>query len=110
MNNKEEFLSKSQRSKCWLSRDKYWECLKANNEKVENCKDLRNVYESSCPIQWVLLLISDNDEVKVYLMKPGLRHFETQGQKYVAPMLRARGNLVVGVLVVFSISGLNSFE
>lgn len=54
MSNTEEFLSKSERSKCWSSRDNYWECLRSNNEKTENCTNLRKIYESSCPIQWVI--------------------------------------------------------
>lgn len=53
MSKSEEFLSKSERSKCWSSRDNYWECLRSNDEKAEKCKDFRNIYESSCPVQWV---------------------------------------------------------
>lgn len=53
MSNKEEFLNKSKRIKCWSSRDNYWECLRSNNDKVEPCKDFRKIYESSCPDQWV---------------------------------------------------------
>lgn len=53
MSGKEEFLSKSERTKCWSSRDYYWECLKSNNEDAVKCTDLRKIYESSCPVQWV---------------------------------------------------------
>lgn len=53
MSNKEEFLSKAERTKCWSSRDLYWECLRSNNDKGEKCTELRKSYESSCPIQWV---------------------------------------------------------
>jgi len=57
MSNKEEFLSKSERTKCWSSRDSYWECLQSNNDKADKCTDLRKIYESSCPIQWVIYII-----------------------------------------------------
>lgn len=53
MSGKEEFLSKSARTKCWSSRDNYWECLRSNNEEATKCADLRKMYESSCPLQWV---------------------------------------------------------
>lgn len=53
MSKSEEFLSKSERAKCWSSRDNYWECLRSNDEKEEKCKDFRKIYESSCPVQWV---------------------------------------------------------
>jgi hypothetical protein len=53
MSSKEEFLSKSQRTQCWSSRDNFWECLRCNNDKVEKCSDLRENYEKACPIQWV---------------------------------------------------------
>lgn len=53
MGSKEEFLSKTERTKCWSSRDHYWECLRSNNDKADKCTDLRLIYESSCPVQWV---------------------------------------------------------
>lgn len=53
MSSKEEFLSKSERTRCWSSRDNFWECLRANNDKVDKCSDLRETYEKACPIQWV---------------------------------------------------------
>lgn len=53
MSNKEHFLSKSERTNCWSSRDHYWDCLRSNNDKVETCIELRKIYESSCPVQWV---------------------------------------------------------
>ncbi|VVC34380.1 Cytochrome c oxidase, subunit VIb [Cinara cedri] len=53
MSGKEEFLSKSERTTCWSSRDYYWECLRSNNEEAAKCTDLRKIYESSCPAQWV---------------------------------------------------------
>lgn len=53
MSSKEEFLSKSERTKCWASRDCFWECLRSNNDKAEKCSDLRRTYELSCPVQWV---------------------------------------------------------
>ncbi|CAI6346071.1 unnamed protein product [Macrosiphum euphorbiae] len=53
MSSKEEFLSKNERTKCWSSRDHFWECLRSNNDKADKCTDLRLIYESSCPVQWV---------------------------------------------------------
>lgn len=56
------FPSKSEREKCWTSRDKYWECLQkyaptysatSGSEEPNECKQLRKLFESSCPNQWV---------------------------------------------------------
>ncbi|KAJ9594156.1 hypothetical protein L9F63_014412, partial [Diploptera punctata] len=47
------FISKAERQKCWDSRDRYWECLDKNSEKRELCLKLREMYEESCPAQWV---------------------------------------------------------
>ena len=56
------FPTKEERSKCWTSRDTYWQCLSENapqhsstsGEKVPDiCKQLRKTFETSCPSQWV---------------------------------------------------------
>jgi cytochrome c oxidase assembly factor 6 len=50
------FPNKEERAKCWSSRDAYWACLdeaESKGTKLEACKDLQKLYESSCPSQWV---------------------------------------------------------
>lgn len=47
------FLTKSDRQKCWDAKDRYWECLDANPENTAACENLRSIYVSSCPAQWV---------------------------------------------------------
>ncbi|KAK7862446.1 hypothetical protein R5R35_001350 [Gryllus longicercus] len=47
------FPNKGDRDKCWTARDRYWECLDLNLEERERCLKQRQVYESSCPAQWV---------------------------------------------------------
>lgn len=47
------FPNKSDRQRCWNAKDKYWECLEASNEKPDACLQLRKIYESNCPSQWV---------------------------------------------------------
>ena len=47
------YISKAERQKCWDSRDHYWACLDKNSDKRELCVKLRELYENSCPAQWV---------------------------------------------------------
>jgi cytochrome c oxidase assembly factor 6 len=51
------FPSKSEREKCWTSRDEFWKCMDENQLQKEDpksvCGKFRAVYESSCPSQWV---------------------------------------------------------
>lgn len=47
------FPDKQQREACWGSKDRYWECLDTSKGSEEMCKELRKLYESSCPAQWV---------------------------------------------------------
>lgn len=52
------FPNKSDRKTCWESRDKYWECLDKHNVGMEQpcpeeCQQVRKLYESMCPNQWV---------------------------------------------------------
>lgn len=56
------FPTKSERAKCWSSRDEYWQCLddkapkhsSTSGEKIPNvCQQLRKQFEQSCPGQWV---------------------------------------------------------
>lgn len=56
------FPSKSEREKCWTARDKYWECISkyapefsttSGADEPKECKDLRKLFETSCPNQWV---------------------------------------------------------
>lgn len=51
------FPTKDQRQKCWGAKDKYWECLESSSEHQEACAELRTVYETLCPAQWVRFLI-----------------------------------------------------
>lgn len=56
------FPSKEQRSVCWDARDKYWQCLDKNAPEHQStsgvaepaaCIQLRKLFLSSCPGQWV---------------------------------------------------------
>ncbi|CAL8091806.1 unnamed protein product [Orchesella dallaii] len=47
------FPSKAEREKCWQSRDELWKCLDDNNGSQDMCTKFRELYESSCPRQWV---------------------------------------------------------
>jgi len=50
------FPSKSDREKCWASRDGLWKCLDEHQDDpgaVSACAQFRAIYESSCPSQWV---------------------------------------------------------
>ncbi|KAF6209975.1 hypothetical protein GE061_015730 [Apolygus lucorum] len=50
------FPDKSSREKCWMQRDQFWDCLNANEStpKEKNpCSELRALYVSACPAQWV---------------------------------------------------------
>lgn len=51
------FPTREERSLCWGSRDKYWECLDKNGEKEAvtggPCAEFRKIYEKSCSAQWV---------------------------------------------------------
>lgn len=56
------FLNKEERAKCWGYRDDYWKCLSENapqhsstsgEEVPQACKNLRKLFESSCPATWV---------------------------------------------------------
>lgn len=50
------FPTKEERTRCWDSRDRYWECLDKNGEKdaVKGgpCGQLRDIFEKSCTPQW----------------------------------------------------------
>lgn len=50
------FPTKSERQACWDSRDRYWECLNSNGGNEPQCKKFREIYETSCPTQWVSLI------------------------------------------------------
>lgn len=47
------FPNKEDRKRCWDSRDRYWECLDANNDDIAKCLETRKTYETGCPSQWV---------------------------------------------------------
>ncbi|XP_063695581.1 cytochrome c oxidase assembly factor 6 homolog [Culicoides brevitarsis] len=56
------FPDKEKRDKCWSSRDEYWKCLdkyspdynpQSGEPGPNECKQIRKLYESSCPNQWV---------------------------------------------------------
>uniref|UniRef100_T1IML3 Cytochrome c oxidase assembly factor 6 n=1 Tax=Strigamia maritima TaxID=126957 RepID=T1IML3_STRMM len=47
------FPNKEVRTKCWDSRDRYWECLDKNSDDDKICNTFRKMYEGSCPAQWV---------------------------------------------------------
>lgn len=52
------YPDREQRKKCWSSKDRYWECLdklnvKDSSETPKECSDLRKLFETSCPNQWV---------------------------------------------------------
>lgn len=56
------FPDKAKRTKCWDSRDNYWQCLEKNapehsttggQEEPSACISLRKIFESNCPAQWV---------------------------------------------------------
>ncbi|CAG7728987.1 unnamed protein product, partial [Allacma fusca] len=47
------FPNKSDRVKCWESRDDFWKCLDDNPENPDLCAKFRQTYMSMCPSQWV---------------------------------------------------------
>ncbi|XP_037274445.2 cytochrome c oxidase assembly factor 6 homolog [Rhipicephalus microplus] len=47
------FPNKEQRQKCWDSRDRYWECLDSNADDAKRCAEMKSLYETLCPSQWV---------------------------------------------------------
>jgi len=48
------FPIKSEREKCWASRDELWKCMDANKKDPSSaCAQFRAAYESACPTQWV---------------------------------------------------------
>ncbi|XP_032777821.2 LMBR1 domain-containing protein 2 homolog [Daphnia magna] len=47
------FPDKEKRQKCWDSRDRYWECLDKSGDQMEKCMEVRAVYETTCPSQWI---------------------------------------------------------
>ncbi|CAH8443966.1 unnamed protein product [Schistosoma turkestanicum] len=58
-----DFISKSQREKCWKSRDAFWECvndiLPKNSEPDQDlikkhCSKQRKLYEETCPPVWFI--------------------------------------------------------
>lgn len=49
------FPDKEKRQKCWDSRDRYWECLDKSGDQSDKCAEIRTLYESACPSQWVSL-------------------------------------------------------
>ena len=49
----EKFMKKAEREACWGARDKYWECLKANNDENSKCLNFRQFYTEACPPTWV---------------------------------------------------------
>ena len=55
-NKGEKFMKKAEREKCWGAKDKFWDCLRNNNEdekSVINCANLRKDYLEACPATWV---------------------------------------------------------
>lgn len=51
------FPSKQEREKCWASRDLFWKCLDeapgGETPAQVQCAKFREMYESTCPSQWV---------------------------------------------------------
>ncbi|KAJ9088140.1 Cytochrome c oxidase assembly factor 6 [Entomophthora muscae] len=53
--------TKSQRKFCWEARDNYFKCIDANkcvsieDDKSENCAQLKKVFMEKCPASWVSL-------------------------------------------------------
>jgi len=47
------FPVKEERQKCWDARDRYWQCLDVSGGENSKCVELRSLYESTCPSQWV---------------------------------------------------------
>ena len=57
------FPDKEVRAACWKNRDVYWDCLDTNapsynknfpdQKEPSACAQLRKLYETSCPSQWV---------------------------------------------------------
>ena len=52
----EKFMKKAEREKCWGAKDKFWDCLRKNNEdekSIVKCTHLREEYVDACPPTWV---------------------------------------------------------
>ena len=49
----EKFMKKAERELCWAAKDKFWDCLKSNNEDVSYCLKTRNQFTEACPPTWV---------------------------------------------------------
>lgn len=52
----EKFMKKAEREKCWGAKDKFWDCLRKNNEDEKilmKCLNLRKQYLEACPPTWV---------------------------------------------------------
>lgn len=56
------FPDKAARQACWNARDEYWQCLDkiaptysttSGEDAPKECKQLRKLFESGCPNQWV---------------------------------------------------------
>mmetsp|Transcript_32206 Transcript_32206/g.55063 ORF Transcript_32206/g.55063 Transcript_32206/m.55063 type:complete len:82 (-) Transcript_32206:103-348(-) len=44
---------KDARERCWIGRDKYFECLDNNENNDEKCKSERKAFEEVCSSIWV---------------------------------------------------------
>jgi len=51
----EKFLNKTERKKCWSSRDEYWACLDkcVTESDTAGCQKAREAYTADCPPTWV---------------------------------------------------------
>lgn len=52
----EKLMKKAEREICWAAKDKFWDCLRKNNEdetSVMKCLNLRKDYTEACPPTWV---------------------------------------------------------
>ena len=57
------FPIKEERQKCWDSRDRYWQCLDTSGDQNNKCVELRTLYETTCPSQWVSWFTTTNRAV-----------------------------------------------
>lgn len=49
----EKFMKKAERERCWAERDRFWECMKANDEDIDKCQESRKGFVELCPPTWV---------------------------------------------------------
>ena len=64
----------SQRKKCWLVRDEYFQCLEANNEDKQKCASLMPNFEEHCPKRWVKYFIGlrGKEKLRAKIEKQGV--------------------------------------